>query len=125
MKKLLAVLILAYHVNFFMFIPQLDEIDQYDSKGVVIDDINSLAGYIDQTIMGHKHSSPQDEDDDNARYFQLVDIGGYNFQQQLIESIQEGIPTCDKTKYPSIIATKICTVHGDITTPPPRNKVFS
>ncbi|MGZ3847161.1 MAG: hypothetical protein ACXVLT_09290 [Flavisolibacter sp.] len=120
MKKLLAILILLYHVNFFMFIPQLDEVDQYDSKGMPIDDINSLTGYIDQTILGHKHSSPQDEDDDNARYFQLIDVNGYNFQQQIIESIQGHFIPANKTRYPSTIEKKICTVHRDITTPPPR-----
>ena len=125
MKKLLAVLILLYHVNFFMFIPQLDEVDQYDSKGMVIDDINSLTGYIDQAVFGHKHSSPQDEDDDNARYFQLVNIDGYNFQQQIIESIEGHFILSNKVTYPSTIETKICTVHGDITTPPPRCLYFS
>lgn len=125
MKKVLAILILLYHVNFFMFIPQLDEVDQCDSKGAAIDDINSLAGYIDQTVLGHKQSSPEDEDDDNARYFQVFDLDGYDFQRQIIDSLQQGLLPPDKTQYPSIIEKKVLPVHQDISTPPPRYRYLS
>lgn len=119
MKKALAILILLYHVNFFMFIPQLDEVDQYDANGKIIDDINSLAGYIDQVVLGHKHSSPNDEDDDSARYFHVPSVDAYNFQQQIIESIQSNFTPDSETKYPSPIERKIPSVFFEVQSPPP------
>jgi len=118
-KKLLTILILLYHVNFFMFIPQLDEVDQYDANGKLIDDINSLTGYVDQVVFGHKHSSPNDEDDDSARYFQVTNIDNYNFQQQIIESIKPNIIPGSEKKYPSHIERKISPVYFEIQSPPP------
>lgn len=55
-----------------MFFPMVDEDDQYDEvTGLQKDDINSLAEYIYQVILGHKDTTPEDEDDDQAHFYHI------------------------------------------------------
>ncbi len=56
------------HLNYFMFIPQVDEQTIYDKNGVAVNDINSLSEFFSDVIL-HKKEHRKDEDDNNARYF--------------------------------------------------------
>lgn len=71
MKRLLVYLVLLMHVNTYMFFPMVDETDAYEKSGKQKDDINSLAEYIYQVLLGHRDSTPEDEDDDQAHFYQL------------------------------------------------------
>lgn len=119
MKKLLAFLVLLSHMNFSMFIPQVDEMDLFDANGTQTDDINSLFEYVDQVVLGNKNDTPQDEDDDNARYFHLVKMNDYAFQQQVIELKKATPHTATKTNYPPYLEQKLSSLYFDIQSPPP------
>lgn len=68
--KPLAFILLLLHINFSMFIPQIDEKDIYDSNCQQVQDINSLSEYIQTCYTNHpKPHHNKDSDDDNARYF--------------------------------------------------------
>ena len=69
MSRIIAILLLLLHVNYSMFIPVMDEVDSYNACGVQVDDINSTCEYIDQIVLGNEDDSPEDEDDDQAHYF--------------------------------------------------------
>lgn len=116
---MLAFLVLISHMNFFMFIPQLEEVDLVDEKNQPLDDINSLIGLIDQEILGDLHSSPQDEDDDHARYFHIVKIDEYSFHQQVIEVKKPSIASKNKLIYPPYLEQSLASIFFDITSPPP------
>ena len=80
LRKILAYLLLFAHLNTSMFIPQMDEeVDVYDSAGNQVDDINTLIEFIDQDILGHKDSSPEDEDDDTGRPLHVIKIVDYTY----------------------------------------------
>jgi len=79
LRKLLAFILLLTHLNTSMFIPQMAEVDMYDSAGNQIDDINSLIEFIDQDVLGHYDSTPEDEDDDTERTLHVSNIIDYNW----------------------------------------------
>ena len=72
MRKLISILLLLIHVNTSMFIPVMDEVDIFDAHGMQYDDINSTYEYVDQVVLGNEDSTPEDEDDDHAREFNMV-----------------------------------------------------
>jgi hypothetical protein len=120
LQKPLAFLLLISHINFFMFIAQVDEVDAYDNKGCRINDINSLTQYIDDVILGHNNKPRPDEDDDNARYFHIVKLNGYSFSKQVILSEQKTCIIKTKKTFPLYSAQKLNPVFYDVVTPPPR-----
>jgi hypothetical protein len=71
-RKLLAFLLLLNHLNTSMFIPQMAEVDVYDRNGAQVDDINTLVEFIDQDVLGHHDSTPEDEDDDTERTYHIT-----------------------------------------------------
>lgn len=81
MKHLLTILVLLSHINTSMFIPVLDEKDQFDSKGRQLDDINSVAQYIKDVLIDHGKGRHKDTDDDQAHYFVIANCNYYIFQQ--------------------------------------------
>lgn len=72
--RLFAAILLLLHVNFSMFIAQIDEKDIYDANLQQVQDINSLSEYIQQLLPHHNghHKKHKDNDDDNARYFHCL-----------------------------------------------------
>jgi hypothetical protein len=119
LRNSLAFLLLISHVNFFMFIAQVDETDIYTANGNRINDINSVAEYIHDVILHHQNKPRPDEDDDNARYFHLVKTANYCFSQQVIIESDPG-PGRDKNTFPHISTTKLLPVFYDVVTPPPK-----
>ena len=67
MKKVFAFILLLCHLNTSMFLPQVDEDDQYDAHGQQIDDLNTVSEYIDQVVLGDVDKTPEDED--NMHYY--------------------------------------------------------
>ncbi|MCU7549316.1 hypothetical protein OCK74_09330 [Chitinophagaceae bacterium LB-8] len=119
MKQLLAFLVLLVHMNFFMFMPQANEVDQYSSNGVEVDDINSFAEYIDQIVLGNKDCTPEDEDDDSARNFQLIQTDLFSFIQQFVE-FNNPYNNLKKNNFPPFIEQRFTSIYYDIQAPPPR-----
>ena len=119
MKKLLAFILLISHINFSMFIAQVDETDAYDKNGQQIDDINSLAEYISALITKDHHSSKKDEDDDNARYFHIEKQDTYCFNQMVVSIKRPAFNLGKKTCYPPYIQHRITPVFSEIQSPPP------
>ncbi|HEV7621700.1 MAG TPA: hypothetical protein VGO09_08205 [Flavisolibacter sp.] len=117
MKKLLTFIILISHINFSMFIAQVDEVDIYDKYGQQKEDVNSLIQYV-AVLCNFKHKPLKDTDDDNARYFHLVNLDYSFFNDQLTDE-KKTFVNIEKVKYAPYIKNKLSTVFFDIQSPPP------
>ena len=118
MKNLLAFLVLLSHMNFTMFIPQVDEIDHCNAQGKQEDDINSLYEYIDQIVLGNQDDTPEDEDDDQSRTFNLSKIDQYPFSR-LVVTIKNPSEFNLKNTYPLYLLKGLPSVFFEIQSPPP------
>ena len=67
MKQFSVYLLLALHINFFMFLPQCPEMDVRDANGQQQEDINSLIEWANVAL--GIDTTPDDEDDDNGTKF--------------------------------------------------------
>jgi hypothetical protein len=54
-----------------MFFPMIDEEDVYECNGKQRDDINSLVEFVNQILLGHRDSTPEDEDDDQVHFYHI------------------------------------------------------
>ena len=112
-------ILLLSHVNFFMFIAQVDEVDAYDAKGCRINDINSLVEYVNDVLLDHKSPSRPDEDDDNARYFHIIKASDFSISQQVAMGDTDWLNEKDQQRFPCINSGKPIPAFYDIVTPPP------
>ena len=102
-----------------MFIPHLDERDIYDNNGRQMDDINTVAEYIDQVLLDHPDNIPEDEDDDSAQNFSADHIDYY---------CQQPYAVIDLTALPKILpqlfalrpAERMPDRYFEIVVPPPK-----
>ena len=102
-----------------MFVPCVDEMDEYAKDGTQKDDINSVAEYIYQVVFNHKDKTPEDEDDDQAHYFLLAKSASYNFEQQQWKLVPPVFTSCKKVIYPELDISRLPVTYNDILTPPP------
>ena len=115
--KFLAFILLLSHINFSMFIAQVDEQDAYDKNGQQEEDINSVVQYL-AVVFHIKHKPLPDTDDDNARYFHIVKIDEYCFPQQ---SIIKEHPFADvRPIFALFIEKKLSAISLDVQGPPPK-----
>jgi hypothetical protein len=119
-QKPLAFLLLLSHINFFMFIAQVDEVDCYNADGTRINDINSLTEYINDVILHRQSKSREDEDDDNARYFHIVRLPGVCLPQQAAISVAKPSNNRDLNYSFYTNDKKPLNIFFDVVTPPPR-----
>jgi hypothetical protein len=110
--------ILLLHVNYNMFIAQVDEIDLYNAKGEQVEDINSLTEYVDVILFGNKHHHKADDDDDCARFFHSVKVD-YFFQQPVVVARNLSKEIAQNKIYPIYNAEKPSSAYTEILTPPP------
>ena len=116
--KLVVAILLLLHINFSMFVAQVDEIDVYDASGRQVEDVNSLVDFIRISFQKHREHNKKDSDDDNARYFHVVKLGQL-FYQPYFNSIE----TNDNNgldDYPPSVEPKITSVFSEIQSPPPK-----
>ena len=118
MKKTLAFILLLSHVNFAMFIAQVDESDVFDRTCQQKEDINSLVQYVEVIILKHNHHT-KDSDDDNARYFHAAKFDDYSFSQAGI--VKKECLFAEKTNFPPGIEEKLSSIYLDIQGPPPKD----
>lgn len=117
MKQLLVFIVLVSHINFSMFIAQVDERDTYDRSGRQKEDINSLVQYLAK-VFHYKHRPFKDSDDDSARYFHI--------ETQVVicekDAVQIKSPleyASQKIKYPPYKEQKAFSQYFEIQSPPP------
>ncbi|QEC56902.1 hypothetical protein [Flavisolibacter ginsenosidimutans] len=72
--KPFAFILLLLHVNFSMFISQVDEQDVYEAKGMHVRDIDSLTDWLQDILSKHKSSDSHNnkKDDGDARFFHIL-----------------------------------------------------
>jgi len=115
--KLIAFIVLLSHINFSMFIAQIDEVDVFDKNGQQREDVNSLVEYLTSTF--HiKHKPIKDSDDDNARYFHVVKLPSCIIPQPIVAK-EDNFGLSDKS-FPLYIEKKLIRVSLDIQGPPPK-----
>lgn len=117
MKQLLVFIVLVSHINFSMFIAQVDERDTYDRSGRQKEDINSLVQYLAR-VFHYKHNPFKDSDDDSARYFHI--------ETQFVICEKDAVQIEDpfeylsqKIKYPPYKEQKALSQYFEIQSPPP------
>ena len=120
--RLLASILLLLHVNFSMFIAQIDEKDVYDASFQQVHDINSLTEYLQQVFTQNKeHKKQKDSDDDNARYFHV--LKPHFFLQPTINVKKESSLLLYKI-IPSQNETALASGFVTHPSPPPRDSGF-
>ncbi len=116
--KLLVTILVLLHMNFSMFIPQVNEIDVFDANGQQMEDVNSLVDLINATLHAHKKQpSKKDSDDDNARYFHAAKLGPFFYQPffSLVKTTEY-----HSSNYPNLAAPSVAPVFYEIQSPPPK-----
>ncbi|HYM92497.1 MAG TPA: hypothetical protein VET23_00005 [Chitinophagaceae bacterium] len=121
LRHFLTLVLLVSHVNVSMFIAQLDEVDIYDAKGRPYNDINTLTEYIHDVLLHRKNKPRQDEDDDNARYFQVSTSSLYDLQHYKVKVTAEDFSR-NKNEYSLFKENKWFSPFLEITLPPPKHK---
>ena len=115
--KLMALIVLLSHINFSMFIAQIDEVDVFDKNGQQREDVNSLVEYLASTF--HlKHKPLKDSDDDNARYFHVVKLPNCIIPQPIVTK-EDNFNFSNKS-FSLYIEKKLIPVSIDIQGPPPK-----
>jgi hypothetical protein len=119
MRRIFGFILLLGHINFSMFMPQVNEVDGIDAIGIQKDDINSLLEYVDQVVFENPDLTPEDEDDDNGQNFHLIGIE--YFFEPFPELVQHHLAQINFQKFYEIVSCRISAVALQILTPPPRN----
>jgi len=123
MNRILTILLLLLHINTSMFIPVMDEVDTYDAQGMKVADINSVYEFIDQVLLGNKDRTPQDEDDDQAHYFNTVHVKIFVLPSYSIAPAKQPAAVFTWIEKPDFIlhaAHNWTSVVHDIIVPPPK-----
>jgi hypothetical protein len=100
-----------------MFIAQVDESDAFDKNGQQKEDVNSLFQYV-ENVFHIKHKPLKDTDDDNARYFHIVEDKEHYFNHFVVRNdLYSSVPAT----FPLFIEKKLASVSLDIQGPPPKS----
>jgi RecA-family ATPase len=99
-----------------MFIAQVDEMD-YSETGQAVNDINSLAEYVNSIIHKDQKVRP-DTDDDTARYFHCAKVNFF-FAQQVVSTKYNKNANFFKQQYPRLKAGQLPMIYRQIFSPPP------
>jgi hypothetical protein len=119
MKKLLTVLLLLVHVNFTLFIAQVDEMDVFDHNGRQQEDVNSLFQYLSKAFANTHQEIPKDNDDDTARYFHLEKTGIFLFQPDVVVVQQNGEKVNGEEAFAFLTNGNLPSITKDVLSPPP------
>lgn len=120
MKRVTAFILLLCHMNTSMFLPQVAEVDVFDTNGRQADDINTVGEYIVKVIFSKVDKTNDDEDDDSGQNFHMAKTIQYQCPQLVITELEK--PSINQVKDRQLLqnAEKIPSVYFDILTPPPR-----
>jgi hypothetical protein len=106
-------------MNYFMFLPQVQEVDVYDKNGQQTDDINSVVEWVRVTLGYDK--TADDEDDDSGTNYLVPKCCDIIAQQQQFQIVHEPLfPTQEeKIKFPEIQHGAALNTFIEVATPPP------
>jgi hypothetical protein len=85
-------LVLLLQLNTTLFFPSRDEVDRYDLRGVMVDEINSILELVDEVVLGHTDPTPEDEDDDTAHYSRVIAIDMHIIPPTFVVVLQPYVP---------------------------------
>ncbi len=120
MKQVFTFIVLLCHINFTMFFPTVEEHDVYSGNGAMIDEVNSVYEYVDEVLLGDKDDTPEDEDDDEPDFYQVIKIGDYYFHDLSTQLKCSSLATYSKISYPNYLQDKLLALSYDIVAPPPQ-----
>lgn len=118
MKKLLAFFVLLSHMNTSMFLPQVPEVDIYDSNGNQVDDINSVVEFVMVKLGLDRRAD--DEDDDNGQNFHIVKSVEYCFRPEYLKLNKADTFVTKTAFFGEYQKDKITRVSFDVIIPPPK-----
>lgn len=104
-------------MNYFMFLPQMQEKDSYDANGLQTDDINSVIEYV-SVVLGLDKTA-DDEDDDSGNNFILIKTCDYFYQQQVTILESPGFTEMSSRLYGEYKNAIAISISYDIISPPP------
>ena len=117
MKRILAFILLLSHVNTSMLLPQVPEVDVYDSAGNQLDDVNSIVELV-LVKLGIDHTA-DDEDNDSGQNLHVVADFQYTFQP-FFSIIPKDYSIADDNRFIEYSVSKIPLISYDILVPPPK-----
>lgn len=101
-----------------MFIPVIDERDQFDIHGRQVGDVNSAVDFINQVVLGNEDTSGRDLDDDQAHFFN-IHILKYCIVEQMISVPATETDDSAVNKFPVNSEDNYLLLAYDIISPPP------
>jgi len=104
-------------MNYFMFLPQVNEVDTFNESGQQTDDINSVIEYV-RVALGYDKTA-DDEDDDNGNSLALVRTCDSFYQEQITTIGHPYFSELAKLDFSEKRIEKPKTVSYDIISPPP------
>lgn len=119
MKRIVAFILLLCHMNTSMFLPQVAEDDQFDKNGKQLDDINTVAEYINQVWLGNKDNTPEDEDNDDGQNFHIVKTVEYSYERASIILELPSFTEIKQTEFADYKASSFSSPAIEVSTPPP------
>jgi hypothetical protein len=93
----------------------------YDQMGRSNENAHCHAPYLSGIVAGGHRRSARNEDDGNGRYFHLVKLGSYCFEQQSVEIRKPSEPFY-LLRYPLMQHDKLNAVFTEKPTPPPKHR---
>ena len=117
--KPLTFILLLLHVNFSMFISQVDEQDVYEAKGMHVRDIDSLTDWLQQALARHKsHSHNDKKDDGDARFFHI--LKPTHFFSPHFVLVKKPTVSASECYAPLLNETRLLAGFSSIQSPPPK-----
>ena len=118
--KPFAFILLLLHINFSMFISQVDEQDMCEARGQQVHDIDTLTDWLQEAFAKDKQSGSHNDkkDDNNARFFHI--LKPHHFFSPHFELLKK--PGADEhiCYAPALNETRIYAGFYSIQSPPPK-----
>lgn len=125
MKRLIAFSLLCLFINSSMLLPQVNELCVHHSCGKQSNHVNSILEWVDEVLLEHTDSTPEDEDDENIFVNSILDEGFCHRSQHKNEVTPHQIILTDRFLFAEYEEGMIPSLIFDITAPPPEVNSFS
>ena len=119
--RFLTWILLLLQLNASLLTPCVQEVDSFDRNGNIIDDINSVVEYVYQVALGHKDSTPEDEDKGKSSFNAGLKLPVYCvFARECFSNPEKPkLAPIAKRSYPSLPDPGLLRRAADILSPPP------
>jgi hypothetical protein len=88
-------------------------------NGVEIDEINTVFEFVDEVVLGHTDTTPEDEDDDEPDFFQITKVAEYHYSQDYFEFKPTWVKLIEHIHNTSHHSGKLNPGNTEILVPPP------